>query len=72
MAAEKLYRANWMLQGLKGKTLKPGDTVSLNPEEAEPYLGGVLSLVESDEEREPSGAQESGADGKTKGKNQSK
>jgi len=72
MAGEKLYRANWVLQGLNGKTLKPGETIRLSPEEAEPYLGGVLSLVKSDEEQEPSGGQENGGNSKGKGKNQSK
>jgi len=72
MVGEKLYRANWVLQGLNGKTLKPGETIRLSPEEAKPYLGGVLSLVESQEEAESGGEQESPGNAKGKGKNQSK
>jgi len=62
MAGEKLYRANWVLQGHKGKTVMPNETIRLRPEEAEPYLGGVLSPVEDEEEQEAGG----------KDKNQSK
>ncbi len=46
--AEKLYRANWALHGLKGKLLKPGDTIRLTAEEAAPYVGGVLSPADED------------------------
>lgn len=46
MTEEKIYRANWTLAGLRGQTLKPGDTIALTEAEAAPYLGGVLSAVE--------------------------
>ena len=38
------YRVNWVFLGFKGKDWAKGDTVEATPEEAAPYLGGVLSL----------------------------
>lgn len=37
------YRVNWVFLGFKGKDWAKGDTVEATPEEAAPYLGGVLS-----------------------------
>jgi len=42
---QRKYKANWALHGLTEKPLKEGDVVTLSEDEAEPYVGGVLSLV---------------------------
>lgn len=53
MAREKLYRANWVLQGHKGKTVLPGETIRLTAEDAAPYVqGGVLSPVDDEAPQE--------------------
>jgi hypothetical protein len=58
-AKEQLYRANWVLQGHKGKTVQPGETIRLTQEEAEPYVkDGTLSLVKEKEEASQADASE--------------
>jgi hypothetical protein len=53
MAREKLYRANWMLLGHRGKTVLPGETIRLTAEDAAPYVqGGVLSAVDDEASQE--------------------
>jgi hypothetical protein len=60
MAREKLYRANWVLQGHKGKTVQPGETIRLTQEEAEPYVkDGTLSLVKEEAAQANAGEQAS-------------
>jgi hypothetical protein len=70
MSEQKLYRTNWVLQGHRGKTYPPGETILLDPEEAE-SLGDVLSPVDEEPEKVPTTgkaakAAQKGAETKTK------
>ncbi len=44
------YRVNWRLSGFRKEELIAGDTVLATEEEAAPYLGGVLTLDEAEDE----------------------
>lgn len=44
------YRVNWHLLGFREEELNAGDTVMATEEEAAPYLGGVLTLDEPEDE----------------------
>jgi hypothetical protein len=39
------YAVNWRFEGFRENPLVEGDTVDATEDEAAPYVGGVLSLV---------------------------
>ena len=42
------FRVNWHFTGFREKDLQPGDEVETTEEEAAPYLGHVLTRLESE------------------------
>lgn len=61
------YKANWNISGLKGKELKPGDTIELTKDQAAPYIGGCLSLVEGKADAADEGSDEGKSETETSG-----
>ena len=48
MADKRTYVAQWQIQGLGNQPLNEGDTISLEPDEAAPFLQlGCLKLQEN-------------------------
>lgn len=56
MAKEKMYVANWLISGHKGKDFPAGSDVSLPEEEAAPFLAcGALSVKGEEVKEEDAG-----------------
>lgn len=46
MAKGKEHVANWLIQGHRGKDIKPGERISMSDEDAAPLIAcGALSVV---------------------------